>query len=41
MIEEMHRGALETFSLTFGRTWKTSAFVELFVPEPAARMTSY
>jgi nicotinamidase-related amidase len=30
MSEEMHRAALETFSLTFGRTRSTDALIELF-----------
>ena len=34
MSEEMHKAALETFSLTFGRTRSTDSLVELFASEP-------
>ena len=40
MSEDMHRAALETFSLTFGRVRKTDALVELFADAPAGQMTS-
>lgn len=39
MSEEMHRAALETFSLTFGRIRNTGALVKLLVAAPAAQMT--
>ncbi|MFN2579299.1 MAG: cysteine hydrolase family protein [Pyrinomonadaceae bacterium] len=37
MSEEMHRAALETFSLTFGRIRNTDALMELFAAESAAQ----
>ena len=40
MSVEMHRAALETFSLTFGRIRDTDALVELFAAVPAAQMTN-
>ncbi|MDQ3817078.1 MAG: cysteine hydrolase [Acidobacteriota bacterium] len=40
MSEEMHRAALETFSLTFGRVRNTDALIELFAAAPIAQMTN-
>ncbi len=37
MSEEMHRAALETFSLTFGRIRGTNSLVELFTNAPMAK----
>ena len=40
MSEEMHRSALETFSLTFGRVRNTEALVALLAAAPFAQMTN-
>jgi biuret amidohydrolase len=39
MSEELHRAALETFSLTFGRVRNTDALVKLFAAAPVAQTT--